>query len=50
MKRKQMIVVLMNKLGELSDTEGSIKSFAVGFEFYFTLGVTKHRKSVRPGM
>lgn len=44
-----MIVVLMNELVELSDTEGSIKSFAVSFESCFTLGVTKHRKSIRPG-
>jgi len=46
--KNQIIVVLMNKPGELSDTEGSIKSFAVHFEFCFTLGVTKRRKSVRP--
>lgn len=49
-EKNQMIVLLMNKLGELSDTEGSIKSFAVSFEFCFTLGVTKCGKSVRPGM
>lgn len=35
------MIVVLNKLGELSDAEGSIKSFAFNFEFYFTLSVTK---------
>lgn len=45
---KKMEVVLMKKLGELSETEGSMKQFTVSFELCFTLNVTKHRKSLRP--